>query len=333
MIMPGRQGSSSTYRYSFNNMERDDEIAGSGNSLDFGARMYDSRLGRWFTLDPMRYNFPSWSPYNFSFDNPILFKDKDGEIPIIVIDEQTKTITIFQPVFVVTKGPGAVQDPADIEKLQKEFEEEIRVSHLFAISDETGEKYDIIIQFQFSDGGTFEEANEKNKEARANLGMSFHGTYSTLDGLDFERKYRELRGTEDPSSIGGVTHKEMDIYMRGNRATIREIIHEAFHLLRLKDDKEHAVGIMKYTDGYGIGPGVNMHNVQDVINRAMTEFTSIMHFDASGKMTIGDPFLSTQTFTLHDKNEPLPTSHGGSGMGGIHKSQGESINLSESSEN
>jgi hypothetical protein len=34
------------YRYGFNGMEKDDEVKnGKGNSYDFGARMYDSRLG------------------------------------------------------------------------------------------------------------------------------------------------------------------------------------------------------------------------------------------------------------------------------------------------
>ena len=34
------------YPSGFNGKENDDEIKGVGNSLDFGARMYDSRLGR-----------------------------------------------------------------------------------------------------------------------------------------------------------------------------------------------------------------------------------------------------------------------------------------------
>src|SRR5690554_1271658 len=40
------------YRYGFNSMERDDEIKGKGNSYDFGARMYDPRVGRWLSVDP-----------------------------------------------------------------------------------------------------------------------------------------------------------------------------------------------------------------------------------------------------------------------------------------
>jgi len=77
--MPGRHGSSADYRYGFNGMEKDDEIKGSGNSYDFGARMYDSRIGRWFALDPLSTRYPYLSPYNFVANNPIIYVDPDGK--------------------------------------------------------------------------------------------------------------------------------------------------------------------------------------------------------------------------------------------------------------
>ncbi len=84
-IMPGRNWSNEEYRFGFNGKERDDEIDGAGNSLNFGARIYDSRLGRWMGLDPLYYFDHSKSPYSNSFNNPIIFKDEDGKWPIPVI--------------------------------------------------------------------------------------------------------------------------------------------------------------------------------------------------------------------------------------------------------
>ena len=66
--------------FTFNGMLKTNEIAGEGNSYDFGARMHDGRLGRWLSLDPCEMKFPSLSPYNFAANNPIYYVDKDGRI-------------------------------------------------------------------------------------------------------------------------------------------------------------------------------------------------------------------------------------------------------------
>ena len=67
------------YRYGFNGMERDDEVKGSGNSYDFGTRMYDSRLGRWLAVDPLFDRNPSTSTFSYVVNNPVIFIDPDGE--------------------------------------------------------------------------------------------------------------------------------------------------------------------------------------------------------------------------------------------------------------
>src|SRR5690554_5753647 len=67
------------YRYGFNGMERDDDIKGKGNSYDFGARLYDSRLGRWLSIDPLASKYPGLSPYNFVANTPIQAIDPDGQ--------------------------------------------------------------------------------------------------------------------------------------------------------------------------------------------------------------------------------------------------------------
>jgi hypothetical protein len=46
------QNLSGGYRYSFQNQEKDDEIKGSGNSINYSYRMHDPRVGRFFAVDP-----------------------------------------------------------------------------------------------------------------------------------------------------------------------------------------------------------------------------------------------------------------------------------------
>jgi len=79
-------------------MEKDDNIKGAGNSYDFGARMYDSRLGRWLSCDAHAGSYQSISPYVFSLNSPLIFKDVDGNDAIITIQKDPngpgKIITI-----------------------------------------------------------------------------------------------------------------------------------------------------------------------------------------------------------------------------------------------
>ena len=82
MQVPNKHGNVSDFRYGFNGMESDDEIKSvEGGSYDFGARMYDPRVGRFFARDPREHQFTSQSTYVFAGNNPILLIDKNGENP------------------------------------------------------------------------------------------------------------------------------------------------------------------------------------------------------------------------------------------------------------
>ena len=65
-------------------MEKDDELKGLGNSYDFGARMLDPRIGRWFARDNYERKYPSNSTYSYALNSPLSVIDPDGNDIIIL---------------------------------------------------------------------------------------------------------------------------------------------------------------------------------------------------------------------------------------------------------
>ena len=156
MAMPGRSFSTSDYRYGFNGMEKDDEIKGSSNSLDFGSRIYDSRTGRWLSLDPLQYKYPNLSAYCSMGNNPIRIVDKDGkklwisgevalsDIMNLVPDKYKDRITVTdQGEVLVNMTVDArtpvitVSDAAGLELLNKMFQ--AKENYLYQTYDEISE--------------------------------------------------------------------------------------------------------------------------------------------------------------------------------------------------
>jgi RHS repeat-associated protein len=75
--MKGR-GVDGSYRYGFNGKENDNEVKGVGNSQDYGLRIYDTRLGKFLSVDPLSASYPWNSTYAFAENDVIRCGDLDG---------------------------------------------------------------------------------------------------------------------------------------------------------------------------------------------------------------------------------------------------------------
>jgi RHS repeat-associated protein len=106
MVMPGRDYSAGTeYRFGFNGKEKDKNVT--IGDYDFGARIYDGRIARWLSLDPLQKKYPGESHYVFVANSPLAFIDKDGKDKIIIhntIFEYGNGITVTVTKIEVIKG-------------------------------------------------------------------------------------------------------------------------------------------------------------------------------------------------------------------------------------
>jgi RHS repeat-associated protein len=111
MQMQEETWQSPLYRYGYNGKEKDGELHGEGNSYDYGARMYDPRVARWLSTDPLEEKYSSFSPYAYVLNNPIEFIDPDGRL---VTD--SKGNIVFVPT-----GIGITQHKADRKGAKAQF--------------------------------------------------------------------------------------------------------------------------------------------------------------------------------------------------------------------
>ena len=156
MIMDGRKYYSNTHhRFGFNGKELDYELKNAGNSIDFGFRIYDSRLGKFLSLDPLTSKYPYLSPYHFCNNSPILFKDFDGKDFGVEIKDNT---IIIKATYYTDNNTKTIESTKAALGYINSF------SDKFQFTDKTGKVY--TIQFDLQLKGTDNTAAQNEKLAK-----------------------------------------------------------------------------------------------------------------------------------------------------------------------
>ena len=88
------------------------------NTYDYGARQYNSLVGRWDRMDPLCEKYYSISPYAYCANNPVNAFDSDGKQPVKKV-QSDGTIKISWNVVVLNKALGSNASEKAIQKHQR----------------------------------------------------------------------------------------------------------------------------------------------------------------------------------------------------------------------
>ena len=88
------------------------------NTYDYGARQYNSLVGRWDRMDPLCEKYYSISPYAYCANNPVNAFDPDGKQPVKKV-QSDGTIKISWNVVVLNKALGSNASEKAIQKHQR----------------------------------------------------------------------------------------------------------------------------------------------------------------------------------------------------------------------
>ena len=255
-----RSNTSYDARYTFSGKERDEET---GYSY-FGSRYYNSSLSIWLSVDPMSDKYPSTSPYTYCANNPVVLKDPNGEDYEIVVDEESKTITIRATFYTDAESRETLQNGLDAWNKQ---------SGIYSFQIGQGKKSDTYsINFELSiakdkDGQYLDPASIPNGQRGSKYNQFFVTDNLTLTA----------RGeTED----GHICRVRSD-------APLRTTIHEIGHTIGLGDFFGNNVMVSGGSDS-----NISSSNVMEILNHA--------GFVCSGTTSGGSPDESRYTNSIID---------------------------------
>ena len=204
--------------YLFNQGTGDDSFATERqDELDVDMtryRVYDYNLGRFWQTDPLADAYPqeSWSPYQYAYNNPIIYNDPDGDCPWCLVPLGVFIITTFGAEDAVAPTQDPVRDAAGRARSAKfrNLAREVGVTLISIPLYTGGEDETPVNEPGDTDGNsdpydengpTVENANELEQQKEG------YDYYCEECNKDIRKPDQSKKGVPTPTDVGNVDHK------------------------------------------------------------------------------------------------------------------------------
>ncbi len=258
--------------HTFSAKERDVET---GLSY-FGSRYYSSDLSIWLSVDPMASKYPSLSPYNYCYNNPIIIKDPNGQYGVIAITEQCDdngnvtggTATLVMNYYYNSKNNNSVT------KSQADFIENNIKTNLDLLKGQqitiNGVQYTFDYNINFIDLATVEYGTGNPERWSATDNYSSTG-FQVGNFLENKTLSGDDVGLGSQYSIV-LDFDKLSSYIESGKSDGQTPTHELFHNIGAKDSgKKGGTRIMDYNhqeNGEQVSPRhVQIEDIENLINQ------------------------------------------------------------------
>ena len=278
MVMSDRSWNTEGYRFGFNGKENDNEVKGTGNQQDYGMRIYDPRLGRFLSVDPLTTSYPYYSPYQFAGNKPIFAIDLDGleELPWYLCKNE------FGGKPVLTLGIGKA----------KLMERDVYVPGYYYYNTQTFIKnslasaYNNVAQM-WNEGRAGKTGGQMNAEAFSNLSNFID--HAQLE--DYKRLATDVRTYENITGMvftAWLTKRAVNSLSGTSRAINASFVTKR---INLADEFYKAAGFVDDTRRAGHLNGIDFSKqVSTTTLKAGTQLEQYVFLDAAGNPKAGNYF-------------------------------------------